>query len=506
MSRSVNDWHEMLPFFNSELFHDVQQSRMFADSKTFADATPLVKVSALLDAYAQQKTQADFSLEQFVQTHFRLPQPVAITSDETCDSVAAFIDHMWNVLTQQPAVQTDSSLIPLAKPYIVPGGRFREIYYWDSYFTALGLVGTEHQPRVRDMLENFLAIQQEVGCIPNGNRAYYHTRSQPPVLGLMANLVLQYDHDDELARRCLQGMEAEYQFWMQGSAELTVSEPAHRRVIRMPDGSVLNRYFDDAAAPRPESYHEDIDAAQHLEPGARFAFYRHLRAACESGWDFSSRWLADADDLTSIHTTDIVPVDLNCLLYLLECQLRDGYKALNNTLSGFYAERAQAREMAIQTYLWDANSGLFRDFDVTTGMQTTVDSLATVMPLFVGLAKPHQADGIARRLGNDFLKPGGLVTTLNDTAQQWDSPNGWAPLQWLAVKGLEDYGHTALAARIRSAWLGNVEAYFNGHHAMLEKYNVCQPGLTASGGEYEVQLGFGWTNGVVTKFYQMENE
>lgn len=505
MPYAIHDWHASLPFYASQLFHDVQLSGLFEDSKTFADVTPKTAWNVIIDAYQIEQSQADFNLAHFVREHFILPEPVSLRAQATSDSVKTYIDNMWQALTKQPDPPGVCSLIPLKRPYIVPGGRFREIYYWDSYFTALGLMHTPHQGLVRDMLENFLDVQHTVGCIPNGNRAYYHTRSQPPILALMAELVLADTANPQLASRCLLGMEQEYQFWMQGHEQLNKDYPSHRRVVRMSNGTLLNRYFDDDNSPRPESYREDIEAAAFLPPALRPQFYRDLRAACESGWDFSSRWLSDASSLNSICTTRIVPVDLNSLMYLLEKQLSAGFASLDPAKSDYYADCARRRQQAINHYMWDANQGVYRDYHLLEQTQTKVVSAATTVPLFVGLSSQAQADAVALVVEQQLLKKGGLVTTLQASEQQWDSPNGWAPLQWFAVKGLQDYGHQQLAKHIMQNWLNCVENYFAKHHTMLEKYNVCDLDATATGGEYKVQFGFGWTNGVSAQFYALLN-
>jgi alpha,alpha-trehalase len=503
MTTTNNDWHASLPFYNSQLFHDVQLAGLFKDSKTFADATPKTDWNVIIALYEKCKSDSDFTLANFIAAYFTLPEPVVLRAESVQPSVPAYINQMWQVLTKQPDVPGVCSLIPLKRPYIVPGGRFREIYYWDSYFTALGLMDTPHHKLVQNMLENFLDVQATVGLIPNGNRAYYHTRSQPPILGLMAELVLAQNDDQNLRARCLAGMELEYEFWMQGKEQLTANTPTHRRIVRMANGAILNRYYDDDDSPRPESYSEDIKAAESLPTANRAQFYRDLRAACESGWDFSSRWLADPANLTSICTTQIVPIDLNSLMYLLEKQLALGFASINPKKSDYFANCALERQAAINHFMWDAKQGLYRDYNVVKGLPTAAVSAAILVPLFVGLSSPQQADDIAKVVEQQLLKPGGIITTIADTEQQWDAPNGWAPLQWFAVKGLRDYGYHDLAKRIMENWLTCVEHYFNTHQTLLEKYNVCDLNATATGGEYTVQFGFGWTNGVSSQFYQL---
>ncbi len=267
--------------------------------------------------------------------------------------------------------------------------------------------------------------------------------------------------------------------------------------MRLPDGSILNRYYDTDDSPRPESFREDASEVKGFSSQQAQEFLRHIRAACESGWDFSSRWFDDVDDFSSIKTTDIVPVDLNALLYRLEDRLSQLVE--DRSQQHAYAEAAAKRQQALSQYCYNAEQGFYFDYDHKQQQQTPIWSLAAVVPLFTQLASQQQADVVADNLSK-FLRPGGLVTTLTSTQQQWDSPNGWAPLQWFAAKGLEHYGFDALAKDIKQRWVNLVRDYYDKNRAVLEKYNVCDTSNPASGGEYEVQLGFGWTNGVYRAF------
>src|SRR2546430_841529 len=179
-----------------------------------------------------------------------------------------------------------SSLIPLPQPYVVPGGRFREVYYWDSYFTMLGLVASGRTDLVKSMLDNFAYLIATLGHIPNGNRTYYLSRSQPPFFGAMVGLYAAAT-DTAQALRYLEALEAEHAFWMDGVERLAPGT-AYRRVAQLPDGSVLNRYWDDRTPPepRPEAYRPDYELGQTLPATRREAFYRNVRATAESGWDF----------------------------------------------------------------------------------------------------------------------------------------------------------------------------------------------------------------------------
>src|SRR2546422_3473252 len=269
------------------LFHDVQVSGIFADSKTFVDARPLEPPSEIAAGYATARTSAGFNLRSFVERHFELPRPIAAGfHTDPSQTMEQHIRGLWPVLTRPPdSADARSSLIPLPQAYVVPGGRFREIYYWDSYFTMLGLIESGRTDLVRSMLDNFAHLVATVGHIPNGNRTYYLSRSQPPFFGAMVGLYAKAT-DTTQALRYLDALEAEHVFWMDGAGRLGPGE-AYRRVVRLPDGSVLNRYWDDRAEPRPESYRPDYDLGQTLPAGRREGFYRHVRATAESGWDFS---------------------------------------------------------------------------------------------------------------------------------------------------------------------------------------------------------------------------
>src|SRR6266699_2452346 len=297
------------------LFHDVQLSGIFEDSKTFADARPLRAPSEIVAGYAAARSSPQFNLRGFVAQHFEVPRPVGEGfRTDTTQTMEEHIRALWPVLTRPPdTADVRSTLIPLPNPYVVPGGRFREVYYWDSYFTMLGLVASGRTDLVRSMLDNFAHLVRTVGHIPNGNRTYYLSRSQPPFFAAMVGLYAAAT-DTAQALRYLDALEAEHAFWMDGAERLAPGE-AHRRVVRPPDGSVLNRYWDDRAEPRPESYRQDYELGQTLPEAQRQAFYRNVRATAESGWDFSSRWMRDPKDLRTLETTDLVPVDLNSLLY-----------------------------------------------------------------------------------------------------------------------------------------------------------------------------------------------
>lgn len=484
-----------------ELFEAVQRAHLFVDSKTFVDALPVRDPDAVLQDFRRSRARAGFDLGAFVRDNFALPRPAeAGSSPLDTSSLRAYIRTLWARLERHPReLEPTSSLIPLEHPYVVPGGRFREIYYWDTYFTALGLVEDGRADLVEGMARNFVALQARLGLVPNGNRWYYATRSQPPVLALLVDLLWERawaERGDaaEVAGPFLDALEREHAYWTSGG-----------RLLAVPGGTV-SRYWDERAVPREEAYHEDLAVAQRSGRQAG-EVYRHLRAAAASGWDFSSRWFDEPNDLATIRTTDLAPVDLGALLYALErtvAKLR-GARG-ERAAAAHWGELAEARRARFAGLHWDADGGVFSDHDAVRGAPSRAATLATAWPLFVGLADEAQAAAVAARLERDFLAPGGLRTTLLRTGQQWDAPNGWAPLQWVAAEGLERYGHPALAARVRRRWLALVGGRFARDRCLLEKYDVEDAGARPGGGEYAVQEGFGWTNGVTLAFLAREEQ
>ncbi|RZM32741.1 MAG: trehalase, partial [Sphingomonas sp.] len=319
-------------------------------------------------------------------------------------------------------------------------------------------------------------------------RTYYLSRSQPPVFYLMSGLSRDAT---TLATRTRQ-LRAEHAFWMDGEATLKPGQQ-HRRVARLADGSLLNRYWDDRADPRDESYREDAALADHTTDRDRADLFRNLRAGAESGWDFSSRWFADGRTLATVRTTRFAAVDLNSLLLGLEQAIATNCRTLADTACATeFGQRAEARTQAIRRHLW--NGRFFADHDLDTGRANTVLTAATMFPLFVGAATPDQGRATAAAF-QPLVGEGGVMTTGTPSGQQWDEPNGWAPLQWIAITGLRRYQDTALATRIRTAWLAGVQREYAASGKLLEKYDVVErkPG---GGGEYPNQDGFGWTNGV----------
>jgi alpha,alpha-trehalase len=266
------------------------------------------------------------------------------------------------------------------------------------------------------------------------------------------------------------------------------------------DGSVLNRYWDERAAPRDESYREDVSTARSTPQRNAPGLWRDLRAGGETGWDFSSRWFSDNRTLATIDVTSLIPVDLNSLLYGLERTLAKAYRLQGDaSRAENFNARASARAEAIRHWLWDPRIGAFADYDFARGKLRDRLTAATAYPLFAGVASKQQASAVAQSIKRGLLRPGGMATTEVATGQQWDEPNGWAPLQYLAVIGLRRYGESALAHTIATRWIRTNVDYYVRTGKLVEKYDIGRNAghQAAGGGEYPLQDGFGWTNGVL---------
>jgi alpha,alpha-trehalase len=464
-----------------------------ADMKSFADAVPKASPEVIMDAYRECPPRSQAEVIEFVNDWFELPDvKVGHSEGDRSSSIAEHIDALWDMLVRRDGeVLPGESRIALPYRYVVPGGIFRESYYWDTYFTILGL-------RFHDLelcnegARNLAHLIDAFGFVPNGNRTYYLTRSQPPLFFATLAAIGEGNPARSFAA-FLPQLRREHAFWMSGEGDLR-GEP--RRVVRMPGGELLNRFWDDGDWPRDEAYKSDVALASLAKDRPEAELFRDVRAACESGWDFSSRWFGDQANMKTIMTTSIVPSDLNALLFGLENAIRLGAEEAGDpAVASEFRERAAARSAAMNTYLWNEAEGFFDDYDLSASGQRGSATPASAAALFCGVASQDQAARTADFIERTLLAPGGLLTSLHATGEQWDSPNGWAPLHWIAVEGLERYGHNGLAREIAARWLMTVNRVFEATGRLVEKYDVVNL-EKGGGGEYPLQDGFGWTNGV----------
>ena len=485
------------------LFSDVQSAKLFPDQKTFADAVPKSDPLTILADYRMQRKQSGFDLRHFVDVNFTLPGEGEKYVPPAGQSLREHIDGLWPVLTRttDKASSKWDSLLPLPKSYVVPGGRFREVYYWDSYFTMLGLAESGHWDKISDMVDNFAYEIDTFGHIPNGNRSYYLSRSQPPFFSLMVELLAT--HDKDALKKYRPQMEKEYAYWMEGVDGLQPGQ-ANKRVVKLDDGTILNRYWDDRDTPRPESWLDDVNTAKNNPNRPATEIYRDLRSAAASGWDFSSRWMDDPQKLGTIRTTSIVPVDLNALMFKMETLLaRASQEDGDSAGASKYEALAASRQKAIESHLWNEKEGWYADYDLKSKKVRNQLTAAALFPLYVKAAAQDRADKVAAATSSRLLKPGGITTTTINSGQQWDAPNGWAPLQWVAAEGLQNYGQEKVAMDVTWRFLKNVQHTYDREKKLVEKYDVSSTGTGGGGGEYPLQDGFGWSNGVTLKMLDL---
>ncbi len=478
-----------------ELFVEVQQSGVFSDSKTFVDCNPKTDPSGILNEYLRIRDNEDFDLKLFIEENFIIP-----LSEDTFELMVdkPLTEHLkshWSTLRRFENGDEISTLITLPNEFVIPGGGFREVYYWDSYFTMIGLGVSGRQDLLKSMLDNFSYLIDTLGFIPNGNRTYYLGRSQPPFYASMVGIYAQITSLEE-ATNYLEFIQEEYNYWMKGSDQLDENNRASARAVYY-EGTILNRYWDANDSPRPESYLEDLELAQKVPMDEQADLFRNLRAGAESGWDYSSRWLADPDKLESIRVIDILPVDLNSIMYSMETMLWRLYQVKGDEDNyRKYLKRAEERYNAMNELFWNDEMSMYQDVLWKSGEFTNQVTAASFFPMYFKVARRDLAIRQVPILMGDLLDNGGIRTTTYQSGQQWDSPNGWAPLQWCAIKGLEHYRMIDEAEKIKTRWIRGNEKVFLNTGKMMEKYNVSDTTLLAGGGGYPSQDGFGWTNGV----------
>ncbi|CAB3363628.1 Hypothetical predicted protein [Cloeon dipterum] len=395
------------------------------------------------------------------------------------------------------------SIIYVPNPVIVPGGRFREFYYWDSYWIVKGLLLSEMNHTVKGMLSNFLTIVEEYGFIPNGGRIYYRQRSQPPLLIPMMEAYYDKTQDLQFIRESVGTLEKEIEFWMTNHT-VEVDKDGKKYTLAI--------YGDRSSGPRPESYKEDYETAHvFATEEEREEYYSELKAAAESGWDFSSRWFildgTNQGNITNVKTRFIVPTDLNAFLFWDMQILSRFFHLLGNEERATYYKNASATLMeAVTAVLWHEEVGTWLDYDLINEKKRDYFYPSNLAPLFTGCYdQSKEADyvqGIMRYLQktNVMIYYGGVPTSLEHSGEQWDYPNAWPPLVYLMIHALDRTNDTfakELGYEIAERWVRANHKGFKETQAMFEKYDATVVGGYGGGGEYELQLGFGWTNGVI---------
>ncbi|XP_054842058.1 trehalase-like [Eublepharis macularius] len=514
-------------YCTGELLKQVQLAKLFNDSKHFVDMPLRESPEVVLEHFKQLVNSmpggalSKQQMVKFVGSHFSppgnelepweppdwtsSPQLLNRISDPKLRSWALKLNVIWKQLGRKVSAGVKISpqlysLMYVPNPLIVPGGRFIEYYYWDSFWVIEGLLLSDMVATAKGMIQNFLYLVHKFGHIPNGGRIYYERRSQPPFLTLMMESYLKHTNDTDFLRDSIHLLEAEYRFWQEQRA-VNVSVAGKQYL--------LNRYNVQIGEPRPESYSEDVELAAGLDEEAQQNLWAELKGAAESGWDFSSRWFLPGPPplpatRQDTQTSTVVPVDLNAILCRVEQLLASFNKALGNGEKASWFQAAhEYRAAAVRAVLWNDNAGIWLDYNLVRQRHNQAFYPSNLTPLWAECSM--EADVAKRAL--HYLKEthalsytNGIPTSLAHTGEQWDLPNAWAPLQYMVIAGLAKSSSPQahdLAFTLAQNWVRTNLAVYEKYHAMFEKYDVEGDGKPGSGGEYEVQVGFGWTNGVI---------
>jgi alpha,alpha-trehalase len=511
-----------------------------------ADAKILAYINGSWDILSRSMTECKSLVDPKVTTppvlylpaDLETPSAIA-TAHQQCNveirHLPRKIVHMGDVSVSEIPVE---GLLYLPNRYVVPGGRFNEMYGWDSYFIILGLVKNKRTQLAQGMVENFFFEIENYGAILNANRTYFFTRSQPPFLTSMIREVYEHPAGKPLSRAWL----AKAYSYAQRDYDLWIS-PIHQA-----GDTGLARYHDIGEGPVPEmaddsDYYPDvirwllahpevhtdylIEAPDDPSPAEAVAlaksscdmtaskvcarahvnghrlsadFYQGDRAMRESGFDPSFRF-----GPFSGSTQDYAPICLNSLLYKYERDMAHFATLLGRrTEAAEWERRAAARRDAINKYLWNPTQGMFYDYDFTTHKQSTYNYITAFYPLWANLATPQQAAAMEHHLSL-FEHDGGLAMSDYNSGTQWDLPFGWAPTHWLAIKGLAQDRFPVDASRIAGKFSQTILLNFLTDGTIREKYNVVNgsANVAVATGYKSNVVGFGWTNGVYLQMHDL---
>lgn len=516
------------------LLKTVQLAGIFNDSKTFVDLYQLHDPDVTVNNFNTLMKVTNNSpnrseVATYVNENFAMqdeldnstlpdwkenPDILKVIQDPQFREWAKRLNYIWKTLARK--IRDDvminpqrHSLIYVNNTFVIPGGRFKEFYYWDSYWIIEGLLLCDMPVTVKGMIENFLSMVERFGFVPNGGRVYYLSRSQPPLLIPMVEKYYNYTKDREFLKQNIAVLEKEFEYWQN---EKTVTVVKNGIPYRMA------RYVTNSNGPRPESYKEDYQLVQGLPGQERGGIYNDLKAAAESGWDFSYRWCIRIDrnanlSLINVSTSDIIPVDLNAILQRNARLLAQFHGILGNPEKVWrYAKIAVDYQAAIDNVLWNEDEGIWLDYDTRDKGSRNSFYPSNLTPLYTMSYNRNKSLDYALK-AISYLKRnqidsyfGGTPSSVNYTGEQWDFPNAWPPLQSFLILGLHRTGvkeAVNMAETLAGRWLRSNYIGYDEYGKMFEKYNAIHPGEGGGGGEYGVQEGFGWTNGIVFEFLRL---
>ncbi|XP_050540083.1 trehalase-like isoform X2 [Daktulosphaira vitifoliae] len=524
-------------YCESDLLKDVQLSHIYPDSKIFVDKKLKFTESEILENYSKLKQSnnnqvpSNPELQKFVDENFEdgdelekwiptdfteNPSIVNRIRDPNYQNWAKNLNHVWKTLARKikKDVYTHPdrySLIWVPNGFIIPGGRFKELYYWDTYWIVKGLLLCDMRQTAKGVIDNIISMVNVIGFMPNGGRVYYLNRTQPPMLILMVLSYFQATNDKEYVNSVLPVLEAELNYWMENRM---ISFDKNGKTYTMA------RYYAPSRGPRPESYREDYEIAETLQSEKeKEEFYINIKSGAETGWDFSSRWFINANGsheggLVDVNAPSIIPVDLNSILHVNALTLSTWFIQLGDAKKGTeYQKIADDLLIGIQEVMWRPDKGAWFDWDIINNKNRESFYISNVVPLWTGsysMPKKAVASSVLGYLKDQHIiepdysiKYNGTPTSLYSSSQQWDFPNAWPPLQAFIIQGLDRTQQKLaqqVAADLADVWLRSNYKGFSEKSMMFEKYDVLASGETGAGGEYTPQTGFGWSNGIVFEF------
>lgn len=441
--------------------------------------------------------------EHLLEDYNEEPPFLSSITNEVMRDVTQGLIKMWKNLSRVSVVKKghETTMLDLPFPFIVPGGRFREFYYWDTYFILEGLLVSKLDKTAINIIKNFIHIIDKLGYIPNGMRKYYMYRSQPPFFPLMLLKVLQLNdssYNDLILGEGLEMALKEYAFFDKHKSVL----------VEGPDGRVhkLNYFHVTTDFPRLESLSEDMNTFLAQQKLSEHELYSNLKSGAESGWDFSSRWFRDESDLSTINVYNQIPVNLNAMLFKNERIISSFLnKVGRHDEAKKFDDLSMKRLEAMNQVLWNKDLNLWNDYDpVHNKFVAHRFYFSNVVPLIMGVDPPtgNMYNVLQAYQKELFSYVGGVPASGpgNKTGQQWDFPNVWAPHQFLIVEYLYNKGEHKMALQIARSFYNSVVAGYQHSGVFYEKYNAEHLGYTGGGGEYAAQTGFGWTNGTALSF------
>ncbi|XP_046735752.1 trehalase-like isoform X2 [Diprion similis] len=527
-------------YCQGELLKCVQMAEIFNDSKTFVDLAqrndPEVTLSnfnKMMEAtnnnpnhtqvseFVSQNfaSESESELETWTLPDWQENPPILNrVKDEKMKKWMKKLNGIWPQLARKvkPEVAEHPerhSLIYTPNGFIIPGGRFRECYYWDSYWAMNGMLLCGMHETVRGMLVNFVTLAEKFKFIPNGFRTYYLMRSQPPMLAQMMQSYMEVTNDTEFLRANIAAIETELDYWLQ---EMFVDVKKGGKTYRVARYTVHSN-----VGPRPESYREDYNNAQKVGSECADSFYTDMKAGAQSGWDFTGRWFDETDDgvlgnLTSIRTRTIVPVDLNAFLQKDFRIMADFHSLLNNPeKAAYYHDIALSMLKGIDNILWNEEEEMWLDYDIENQRSRNRYYASNFAPLYCGSYNRSKAKDLAESSVRHLEKHGimkfmgGSPVSTDYTGEQWDYPNAWPNMQSIIVFGLQRTGWepaTSTAKVLATRWIHANYLGYSEYSVLFEKYSAINPGEYGGGGEYTVQTGFGWTLGVIMEFMDQWGE